>query len=214
MTGDLLKARVVSAKLLTAVEDALAAKFKLPQNHGDMGAFTTEPDEAGYVAIDEATKEANIYAAYTKSSFGGIGCQNGGQMFGIISGPSMDDVKVGLQYIVDFVSTKSGLYSANDDGSITYYAQTVSSIGSYFAKRLDLPEGSAIAYLSAPPLEGLIGIDEALRSADVKIVEFWDAPTSSNRSGAILTGTRSDCDSACRAFASAVIDCVRDPLRF
>jgi|GEM_PF-740944 len=213
MTGDLMKARVISAKLLTAVEDVMIKKFELPDKHSDIGIFTTETDEAGYVAIDEATKEANIYAAYTSSTYGETGCGNGGQMFGVISGPSMDDVKIGIQYIIDFVSTKAGLYSANDDGSITYFAQTVSSIGSYFAKRLNLPEGSAIAYVSAPPLEGLVGVDEALRSADVKIVEFWDAPTASNRSGAILTGTRSDCDSACRAFANAVIDCVKDPLR-
>jgi len=209
MTGDLIKAKVVSAKLLTSVEDIITKKFGLPEKHSDIGIFTTETDEAGYVAIDEATKGANICAAYARSSYGGIGCENGGQMLGVISGTSIDDVEAGLSYIVDFVSNKVGLYSANDDGSVTYFAQTIASIGSYFAKRLNLPEGSSIAYVSAPPLEGIVGVDEALRTTEVKVVEFWDTPTSSNRSGAILTGTSSDCDAACRAFAKAVIDCVK-----
>lgn len=36
--------------------------------------------------IDDATKEANICAAYARSSYGGIGCANGGQMLEVISG--------------------------------------------------------------------------------------------------------------------------------
>lgn len=209
MTGDLIKAKVVSAKLLTAVEDIMIKKFQLPESHTDIGIFAIETDEAGYVAIDEATKEANITAAYARSSYGGIGCQNGGQMLGVISGASIDDVKAGLSYIVNFVSSKSGLYSANDDGSITYFAQTVASIGSYFSQRLNLPKGTAIAYVAAPPLEGIIGVDEVLRTTEVTVVEFWDTPTTTNRSGAIFTGTSSDCDAACRTFAEAVIKCVK-----
>nr|WP_320025493.1 ethanolamine utilization microcompartment protein EutL [uncultured Acetobacterium sp.] len=209
MTGDSLKAKVISAKLLTAVEEIMIKKFELPENHSDIGIFTTETDEAGYVAIDEATKEANITAAYARSSYGGVGCENGGQMLGVISGTSIDDVKAGLNYIVDFISRKSGLYSANEDGSITYFAQTIASIGSYFSNRLNLPKGTAIAYVAAPPLEGIIGVDEVLRTTEVTVVEFWDTPTTTNRSGAIFTGTSSDCDAACRTFAQAVIKSVK-----
>ena len=209
MTGDLINAKVISAKLLTAVEAIMIKKFELPENHSNIGIFTTETDEAGYVAIDESTKEANICAAYARSSYGGLGCENGGQMLGVISGTSIDDVKAGLSYIIDFVNNKAGLYSANDEGSITYFAQTIASIGSYFSKRLNLPKGTSIAYVSAPPLEGIIGVDEVLRTTEVKIVEFRDTLTTSNRSGAIFTGTSSDCDAACSAFAQAVINCVR-----
>lgn len=214
MTGELAKTKVVSAKLLTAVEDIMIEKFELPENHIDIGIFTTDCDEAGYVAMDEATKKANVYGAYAESTYGGKGCANGGEFFGVISGPSIDDVESGLRYIVDFVNTKAGLYNANEDGSVTYFAQCISRIGSFFAETLDLPEGSSIAFVSAPPLEGMVGVDEALTTADVEVVEFWDPPTVSNRSGAILTGSQSACETACKAFATAVIGCVEDPLDF
>ncbi|MGL4606483.1 MAG: ethanolamine utilization microcompartment protein EutL [Eubacteriaceae bacterium] len=207
-------AKVTSAKLLTAVEDIMIEKFELPENHIDIGIFTTNCDEAGYVALDEATKKSNVTGDFARSTYGGKGTANGGEFFGVISGPSIDDVESGLRYIIDFVNTKAGLYKANDDGSVTYFSQCVSRIGSYFAKRLNLPEGSSIAYVSAPPLEGMVGVDEALTSADVEVVEFFSPPTVSNRSGAILTGTQSACETACKAFAKAVEDCVEDPLGF
>ena len=46
--------------------------------------------------------------------------------------------------------------------------------------------------------------DEALKSADVKLVSMFAPPTETNYGGALLTGSQSACYAACMAFARAV----------
>ncbi len=54
MTGDLLKAHVLSSKLMTDIEDIMIEEFGLPEGHIDIGLFTTDNEDIGYVAADEA----------------------------------------------------------------------------------------------------------------------------------------------------------------
>ena len=67
-----------------------------------------------------------------------------------------------------------------------------------------IAEGEALAYLIAPPLEAMYGIDAALKAADVRICELFAPPSETNFGGALLTGTQSACQSACDAFGMAV----------
>lgn len=55
--------------------------------------------------------------------------------------------------------------SANDDDSICYYAHCISRTGSYLSEGCGIAEGEAIAYLIAPPLEAMYGVDAALKAA-------------------------------------------------
>lgn len=71
MTGDLLKAHVLSSKLMTDIEDIMIEEFGLPEGHIDIGLFTTDNEDIGYVAADEATKKANVRVCYAKSTYGG-----------------------------------------------------------------------------------------------------------------------------------------------
>ena len=65
-------------------------------------------------------------------------------------------------------------------------------------------EGAALAYLIAPPLEAVAGLDEAMKAADVELVQLFAPPSETNFGGGLLTGTQSACDAACAAFAEAV----------
>ena len=94
--------------------------------------------------------------------------------------------------------------SANDDDSIIYYAQCISRTGSYLSEMAGIPEGTALAYLIAPPLEALYGVDAALKAADVSMCVLYSPPSETNFGGALLTGSQSACKSACEAFAAAV----------
>ena len=94
--------------------------------------------------------------------------------------------------------------SANEDDSIVYYAHTVSRTGSYLSKTAGIPEGEALAYLIAPPLEAVYGLDAAMKAADVKMVAFYGPPSETNFGGGLLTGSQSACKAACSAFAQAV----------
>ena len=67
-----------------------------------------------------------------------------------------------------------------------------------------MPEGTAMAYLIAPPLEAMIGMDAALKAADVTLNLFYGPPTETNFAGGLLTGDQAACKAACEAFADMV----------
>ncbi|MBK5244388.1 MAG: ethanolamine utilization microcompartment protein EutL [Eubacteriaceae bacterium] len=214
MTGDRIKCNIVYSKLLTNIEDIMLKEFELPEGCIDIGIFTTQYDGVGYCAADEATKAANVDVVYIKTLYGSGAGLNDGQVFGVITGPTVSDVESGLRYIRDFAEKKASVYSVNKDDTNLIYAELVPKIGKYFSKTYGLPIGSSIAFLFAPALEGIVGIDEALTVADVEVVKFFGPPTNSNLSGIIVTGTQSNCKTACEAFKKAIIDCVNDPVKY
>ena len=74
-----------------------------------------------------------------------------------------------------------------------------------------MPLGSALAYLIAPPLESVVGLDAALKAADVRLCKFYDPPSQTNFGGGLLTGTQSACTAACQAFREAVMEVADRP---
>ena len=98
-----------------------------------------------------------------------------------------------------------------DAGGVPYLAHTVSSAGSYLAKEAGVREGSALAYLIAPPLEAMYAMDAALKAADVKLCKLYAPPSETNFGGGLLSGTQSACDAACAAFAQTVAEVAAQP---
>ena len=75
-------------------------------------------------------------------------------------------------------------------------------------------EGDALAYLVAPPLEAAVGIDAALKAAEVRLASYVRPPSPTNYSGAYLQGSQAACQAACAAFVAAVCDVAYQPLRY
>ena len=71
-----------------------------------------------------------------------------------------------------------------------------------------------MAYLIAPPLEAIYALDNAIKAADVKLVQFYGPPTETNFAGGLLTGSQSACKAACEAFRDAVITIADNPIQF
>ena len=93
----------------------------------------------------------------------------------------------GLAAAVDMIDNTAHFVSANDDDSIIYYAQCISRTGSYLSEMAGIPEGTALAYLIAPPLEALYGVDAALKAADVSMCVLYSPPSETNFGGALLS---------------------------
>jgi len=72
-------------------------------------------------------------------------------------------------------------------------------------------EGSAIAYLIAPPLESMYAMDAALKASDVKLCKLYAPPSETNFGGGLLSGSQSACNAACEAFAAAVAEVAGRP---
>jgi ethanolamine utilization protein EutL len=104
-------------------------------------------------------------------------------------------------------------YALDAEGTHAYYAHVISRTGSYLSRLAGIPEGEPLAYLIAPPLEAVYGLDAALKAADVTIRQFYGPPTETNFGGGLLTGSQSACTAAAQAFAEAVRGIARQPLK-
>ena len=218
MTGDLIPANVLATHTIANVSETLAEKLGLPQQYRSIGIITADSDDVTYCALDEATKAAAVEVVYGRSLYAGAGNAStklAGEVIGILAGPNPAEVQSGLRACAEFMASGVGFRSANEDGSIVYFAHTVSRTGTYLSKTAGVREGEALAYLIAPPLESLygldaapleavVGLDEALKASDVELAALFEPPSETNFGGGLLTGTQSACNAACAAFAEAV----------
>lgn len=217
MINEALRPNVLSVKIISNVSPEMAAKLELEPHHKSLGLITADSDDVTYTALDEATKAAEVDVVYAKSMYAGAANASTklvGEVIGIIAGPSPAEVRSGLNAALDFLENGSHFVSANDDNSIPYYAHCISRTGSYLSKTAGIKEGEPLAYLVAPPLEAMYGLDAALKAADVQMVTFFGPPTETNFGGALLTGSQSACKAACDAFAEAVKSVAQNPTNF
>jgi ethanolamine utilization protein EutL len=87
----------------------------------------------------------------------------------------------------------------------------VTSLGRSLSKQAGLREGDPMAYLVAPPKEAAVGLDAALKAAEVRAVKTFPPPTETNFSAAWLSGSLNACQAAAVAFAEAVVEVARRP---
>ena len=214
MTGDLIPAKILATRTIANVSETLARQLGLPDQYRSIGLITADSDDVTYCALDEATKAAAVEVVYGRSLYAGAANAStalAGEVIGILAGPNPAEVESGLRACADFMAGGAGFRSANEDDSVVYFAHTVSRTGSYLSKTAGVREGAALAYLIAPPLEAVAGLDEAMKAADVELVQLFAPPSETNFGGGLLTGTQSACDAACAAFAETVKAVARNP---
>ena len=195
MKRDPLPAHVLATRIIPNVAPDMAKELGLTPDQKSLAIVTADSDDVTYTALDEATKKADCKVVYTKLA---------GEIIGILAAPNPAEAKAGLEACVDMIENVCHFVSANDDDSICYYAHCISRTGSYLSEGCGIAEGEAIAYLIAPPLEAMYGVDAALKAADVRMCVLYAPPSETNFGGALLTGSQSACKSACDAFAAAV----------
>ena len=217
MKGDPLKATLLSVKIIPNVNPEMAASLGLRPDQRSVGLVTADSDDVTYTALDEATKKADVAVVYAKSFYAGAANANtklAGGINGGIPGPDPAGIRSGLNAISDFIENEAWFVSANEGDTIPYYAHCISRTGSYLSKVAGVPEGDALAYLIAPPLEAMYALDAALKAADVKLAAFYGPPSETNFGGGLLTGSQSACKAACDAFAQAVIFVAENPVLY
>ena len=208
---------VLSVRILPNVDPALLASLAVRPGHRSLGIFTTDCDDASYAALDEATKKADVAVAYASSMYGGAKNASttlAGEFIGILSAPCPEDVRSGLAAAVAYLEGGACFYAADGDGAVVYFAHCISRTGSYLSGLAGVPEGTAMAYLIAPPLEAAVGLDAALKAADVELKVFYGPPTATNFSGGLLTGLQAACQAACDTFAATVQEIAASPLTY
>lgn len=209
--------KVLSVRILPNADPALLAQLRVRGGDRSLGIFTTDCDDTSYAALDEATKRADVAVAYASSMYGGAKNAStalAGEFIGILSGPCPEDVRSGLDAAFAYLENEAHFYAADGSGTVVYFAHCISRTGTYLSGQAGVPEGTAMAYLIAPPLEAAVGLDAALKAADVTMRVYYGPPTATNFAGGLLTGSQAACQAACGAFADTVREIAANPLRY
>ena len=206
----MIPVKILAIRYLPGADEAFCKKLGVPQGYRSLGLITTDCDDATYIALDEGTKAADVQVCYGRSFYAGAGnasTPDAGEVLGILAGRTPAAVKSGMEAAMAALQR----IGFEEVGGVPYLAHTVSSCGSFLAAEAGVPEGSALAYLIAPPLESMYAMDAALKAADVVLCKLYTPPSETNFGGGLLTGTRSACAAACAAFASAVAQVAEKP---
>ena len=207
----MIPVKVLAVRYLANASPALAEGLGAPKGYPSLGMLTTDCDDATYIALDAATKAADVVVSYGRSFYAGAAnasTPNAGEVIGILAGATPGAVRSGMEAAFS-VLQRLGF---DEVKGVPYLAHTVSSVGSFLAAEAGVPAGSAVAYLIAPPMEGMYAMDAALKAADVKLCKLYSPPSETNFGGGLLSGNQSACDAACAAFARAVAEVAERPV--
>ena len=207
----MIRVKVLAVRYLANASPAMLKGLGAPAGYRSLGMITTDSDDPTYIALDAATKAADVQVIYGRSFYGGAAnatTPNAGEVIGMLAGATPGAVKSGMEAALGMLQ-RVGFEDLNGVPCLAY---TVSSVGSFLAKEAGVRLGSAIAYLIAPPLESMYGLDFALKAADVKLCKLYAPPSETNFGGALLSGTQSACDAACAAFRQAVAEVAGKPV--
>ena len=206
----MIPVKVLAVRYLASATPALAKALGAPEGYPCLAMLTTDSDDATYIALDESTKSADVKVCYGLSFYAGsanASTPNAGEVIGILAGTTPGIVRSGMEAALGCLQR----VGFEESSGVPYLAYTVSSCGSYLAQQAGVKTGSPIAYLIAPPLESMYGMDAALKAADVKLCKLYEPPSETNFGGGLLTGTQSACAAACAAFADAVAEVATRP---
>lgn len=206
----MIPVKVLAVRYLASASPGLCQALGAPKGYPCLAMVTTDSDDATYIALDEATKAADVKVCYGRSFYAGAAnasTPNAGEVMGILAGTTPGIVRSGMEAALRALE-RIGFEQA---GQVPYLAYTVSRSGAYLAGLAGVREGTPLAYLIAPPLESMYAMDAALKAADVKLCKLFEPPSETNFGGGLLSGTQSACEAACAAFAQAVAEVAQEP---
>lgn len=208
---------VLSVRRLQNADPALIAAYGGdPARHTSLGLVTCDQDDAMYVALDEATKHAQIDVIFARSFYAGAAHASGrlsGEILGVIGATDPESIENGLEALLRCLEHDACFYDADGKKTVTVFPHVIASLGEYLSREAKLPVGTPMAYLVAPPLEATIGLDAALKAAEVRAVRINPPPTETNFACAWLTGDLDACEAAAVAYAAAVVEVASAPRR-
>ncbi len=196
-------------RIAHAPEALLRAYGADPEQHHSLAFVTCDQDDSLYVALDEATKHAGVDVVFAKSFYAGAAHASGplsGEILGVLAAENPDEIEAGLVALRRCIEHDACFYAADAKGEIAVFPHVIASLGHYLSAQSGLAVGESMAYLVAPPVEAGIGLDAALKAADVRPVAIAVPPSETNFSSAWLSGDLVACEAAAEAFAEAVVN--------
>lgn len=209
-----IKPEVLAVRLIPNVDPQLASELKLEPRHQSVGLVTCSIDDSLYAALDEGTKAAEVDVIYARSFYAGSAHASGpfsGEIIGMFAAEDPEIVSSGLQACLRYLEKKAFFYAADERGRLAFFPHVIPSVGRYLAKQAEVDPGTPMAYLIAPPMESVLGLDAALKAARVEMKVFYEPPSETNYSGGLLVGDQPEVEAAAKAFQETVLDLARRP---
>ena len=95
----MIPVQVLSVRFLTSASPELGKALGAPEGYPCLGLLTTDCDDATYIALDEATKAADVVVCYSHSFYAGSAnatTPNTGEVIGVVAGRTPGGVKSGM----------------------------------------------------------------------------------------------------------------------
>jgi ethanolamine utilization protein EutL len=210
-----LPPRILSVRRIPDADPALLAAYGAdPARHRSLGLVTVDQDDPTYVALDEATKHAEVEVVFARSFYAGASHASGplsGEILGVLAGSGPAEIDDGLRALVRCLESDACFYAADEAGKTAVFPHVIAALGRYLSMQSGLVPGESMAYLVAPPMEATVALDMALKAAHVRAVKIFPPPTETNFAAAWLTGSLEACEAAARAYCEAVVRVAANP---
>jgi ethanolamine utilization protein EutL len=206
---------LLSCQVVEQVEPALAKSLGFSAKHVSAAFITCDQDDSLYAALDQATKAAEVDVVYAKSFYAGSAHASGplsGEVMGVLAAANPDEIQEAVWALREALHGPIHFVTVTGTTGPAFFPHVVSETGSYLSALAGISRGEPLAYLIAPPVEAMLGLDAALKAANVKLAKFFGPPTETNYAGAYLTGSLADVQAAAAAFSDAVATVVRAPM--
>ena len=158
----MIPVKVLAVRYLANASASLCKALGAQEGYTCLAMLTTDSDDATYIALDEATKAAQVQVCYSHSFYAGAAnatTPNAGEVIGILAAQTPGAVRAGMEAALSALEQVGFTEVEN----VPYLAYTVSRSGSFLAQQAQVPEGAPLAYLIAPPLESMYALDAAMK---------------------------------------------------
>ena len=212
-----IPAKILACRRLPHADARLCDALGVPAALGgrSLALLTCDQDDTLYAALDHATKMADVEVVYARSFYAGSAHASGplsGEILGVLAGPEPESVEQGVRAVEFALENLFAFYRVGETG-VTLFPTVIGSVGRYLAAQAKVRAGTPFGYFIAPPIEAVLGVDAALKAADVELVKFFGPPTETNFAGCYVTGELDAVEAAARAFTDAVTDVSATPRR-
>jgi ethanolamine utilization protein EutL len=212
-----LKPRALAVRAIPDAAPDLARVLELPADRRALGIVTATSDDALFTALDQGTKASPAEVVYARSFYAGAAHPSGplsGECIGIYAARDPAEIEAALTACLAYLEDEAWFYGVPLAGAaspVAFYPHVVASVGRYLAAQANVRVGSALAYLIAPPLESIVGLDAACKAARTTLGKWFGPPSETNFGGGYLVGDQAACEAAAQAFADAIVDVCAAP---
>jgi ethanolamine utilization protein EutL len=213
-----VKPRALAVRRIDDAAPALAAALGLPPRQRALGIVTATSDDALFASLDQGTKASAAEVVYAKSFYAGSSYPSGplsGECIGVYAAQDPAEIDAALEACLSYLENEAWFYAVETaevpGRPVVFFPHVIASLGRYLAPLADAPVGAAMAYLIAPPLESIVGLDAACKAARTTLAKWFGPPSETNFGGGYLVGDQAACEAAARAFADVIVDVCRAP---